>query len=85
MRDIALACVDQLAACRSDTVADWTYLSPSALLESGERTGTYRLGTDELIVDAQGNSTISMEDLAVVLLDGAERPRHSRTRFTAGY
>ncbi|MHB1526768.1 MAG: NAD(P)-dependent oxidoreductase [Candidatus Dormibacteria bacterium] len=85
LRDLALACVGQLAACRSDTVVDWAYLSPAALLEPGERTGTYRLGTDELLVDAQGNSTISMEDLAVVLLDEAERPGHRRTRFTAAY
>lgn len=49
------------------------------------RTGTYRLGRDELVVDAQGRSAISMEDLAVALLDEAEHPRHHRTRFTVGY
>lgn len=84
-RGIALACNAQLEACRAETEVDWAYLSPSALLEPGTRTGTYRLGTDELLVDADGNSAISMEDLAVVLLDEAERPRHHRTRFTAGY
>lgn len=62
LRDLALACVNQVTACCSDTAADWAYLSPAALLEPGERTGTYRLATDELLVDAQGNSTISMED-----------------------
>ncbi|WP_067459309.1 NAD(P)-dependent oxidoreductase [Actinomadura macra] len=81
-RDIAAACADQLAACRADPSADWTYLSPAALLEPGERTGRYRLGTDELLVDATGVSRVSMEDLAVALLDEAERPRHRRTRFT---
>lgn len=84
-RDIALACADQLAACRAETRADWAYLSPPALLEPGERTGEYRSGTDELLVDAQGESRISMEDLAVALLDEAERPRRHRTRFTVGY
>lgn len=84
-RGIALACNAQLELCRADTEVDWTYLSPAALTEPGQRTGNYRLGTDELVVDAQGNSAISMEDLAVVLLDEAERPRHGRTRFTAGY
>ncbi|GAA3048758.1 hypothetical protein GCM10020229_70220 [Kitasatospora albolonga] len=64
---------------------DWAYLSPAAVLEPGERTGSYRLGTDELVVDAEGNSAISMEDVAVALLDEAERPRHHRTRFTVGY
>jgi putative NADH-flavin reductase len=67
------------------TGVDWAYLSPPALLEPGERTGGYRLGADELLVDAEGNSAISMEDVAVALLDEAERPKHHRTRFTVGY
>ncbi|MCD9143356.1 NAD(P)-dependent oxidoreductase [Streptomyces albireticuli] len=82
---IALACNDQLAACRAADDVDWTYLSPAALLEPGTRTGRYRLGTDELVVDAKGESAVSMEDLAVALLDEAENPRHRRTRFTVGY
>ncbi|MEV5709104.1 NAD(P)H-binding protein [Actinoallomurus sp. NPDC052274] len=84
-RDIALACADQLAACQAETGVDWTYLSPPALLEPGERTGAYRLGTDELLTDAEGRSWISMEDLAVALLDEAERPRHHRRRFTVAH
>ncbi|MFI6087472.1 NAD(P)-dependent oxidoreductase [Streptomyces sp. NPDC051218] len=85
-RHIAEASNAQFDAVRTaDTEVDWTYLSPSALLEPGIRTGTYRLGADELIVDADGNSAISMEDLAVAVLDEAERPKHHRTRFTAGY
>ncbi|MBH5336813.1 NAD(P)H-binding protein [Streptomyces pactum] len=84
-RSIALACGEQFAACRADTRADWAYLSPPAVLEPGVRTGTYRLGADELVVDADGNSAISMEDLAVALIDEAERPRHHRVRFTVGY
>jgi putative NADH-flavin reductase len=85
MRDLAQACTDQPEACRAEAGVDWAYLSPAALLEPGERTGNYRLGTDELLVDAEGNSTISMEDLAVALLDEAEQPKHHRTRFTAAY
>lgn len=84
-REIALACNAQLEVCRAETVVDCAYLSPAALLEPGERTGAYRLGADELLVDAEGNSTISMEDLAVALLDEAEQPKHHRTRFTAAY
>lgn len=64
---------------------DWAYLSPSAVLEPGVRTGAYRLGADDLIADDEGNSSISMEDLAVALLDEVERPKHHRTRFTVGY
>ncbi|MEV0406104.1 NAD(P)H-binding protein [Actinoallomurus sp. NPDC050550] len=84
-RDIALACAGQLEVCRAETDVDWAYVSPPAFLEPGERTGAYRLGTDELLVGAQGESRISVEDLAVALVDEAERPRHHRARFTVGY
>lgn len=84
-RPIALACGEQLALHRAATDVDWAYLSPAALLEPGERTGRYRLGRDELVVDGAGVSAISMEDLAVALLDEAERPVHHRTRFTVAY
>ncbi|WP_282785781.1 NAD(P)H-binding protein [Nocardia sp. CC201C] len=86
LQPIATACDRQLDVFRAaDGSVDWTYLSPSALLEPGARTGRFRLGRDELLVDDAGDSGISMEDLAVALLDEAERPQHSRTRFTAGY
>ncbi len=39
-------------------------------------------GGDELLTDEEGESRISMEDLAVALIDEAESPRHHRTRFT---
>ena len=82
---IATACAAQLDACRAETTVDWTYLSPAALLEPGVRTGRYRLGRDALVMDPAGVSALSYEDLAVVLLDEAEQPRHRRVRFTAAY
>ncbi|WP_371749522.1 NAD(P)H-binding protein [Streptomyces sp. NBC_01283] len=86
LRPIALACNEQLDACRTTGHdVDWAYASPPALLEPGVRTGRFRLGTDELIVDADGVSALSMEDFAVALLDEAERPKHHRARFTAAY
>ncbi|WP_299488338.1 NAD(P)H-binding protein [Acaryochloris sp. IP29b_bin.137] len=84
-RDIGQACIDQLEVCRTETKVDWAYLSPPALLQPGKRTGNYRLGTDDLLIDSQGESTITMEDLAVALLDEAECPHHHRTRFTVAY
>ncbi|MFF0742724.1 NAD(P)-dependent oxidoreductase [Streptomyces sp. NPDC004111] len=85
-RPIALACNEQLDVCRSaGPDVDWAYVSPAAIFEPGPRTGSYRLGTDELLVDADGDSAISMEDMAIALLDEAERPKHHRTRFTVGY
>ncbi|BCJ36267.1 3-beta hydroxysteroid dehydrogenase [Actinocatenispora thailandica] len=83
-RAIAAACVDQLARCREHD-GDWTYLSPPAQLDDGPRTGRYRVGRDELVVDEAGESRISVADLAVALVDELERPAHRRCRFTVGY
>jgi len=64
---------------------NWTYFSPAAYFEPGERTGKFRLGTNELISDAKGESRISMEDYAIALVDELETPQHERERFTIGY
>jgi putative NADH-flavin reductase len=64
---------------------DWTFLSPSAQLVPGARTGVFRLGGDTALRDADGRSWISLEDYAVALVDEIEQPRHSRRRFTVGY
>lgn len=64
---------------------NWTYFSPAGFFEPGERTGKFRLGTNQLIADAQGNSRISMEDYAIALVDELEKPAHERARFTIGY
>jgi putative NADH-flavin reductase len=82
---IANACAAQLAVCQEEAGVDWAYLSPPALLEPGPRTGRYRLAADDLVVDESGMSRITNADLAVALLDEAERPKHHRTRFTVGY
>jgi hypothetical protein len=64
---------------------DWTYLSPSAIFEPGQRTGKFRLGQDQLLTAANGKSSISMEDYAIALVDELEQPQHRRQRFTVGY
>lgn len=74
-----------LQALRAENEIDWTFISPSALFEPGERRGHFRLGSDALLVDAAGNSHISMEDYAIALADEIEQPRHHRQRFTVGY
>lgn len=63
---------------------NWTYLSPAALFEPGERTGKYRLGTNNLVSNEKGESRISMEDYAIALVDELERPAHVRARFSVG-
>lgn len=64
---------------------DWVYFSPAGEIAPGERTGTFRLGKDDLIVDAEGKSHISVEDYALAMVDELERHAHSRERFTIGY
>ncbi|WP_369265054.1 hypothetical protein [Streptomyces sp. R35] len=43
------------------TDINWTYFSPPTLIEPGERTGTFRLGGDDLIKDEHGNSRITFD------------------------
>jgi uncharacterized protein len=80
----ALAHQKALELLRASSI-DWTYLSPSAILEPGERTGTFRLGQDTLLTAANGKSWISIEDYAIALVDELEHPQHRRERFTVGY
>lgn len=80
--DLARTAADQLALCRNETRADWTYVTPSALMEPGLRSGNYRVGRDALLVDRDGRSYVSMEDMAVAVVDEIERPAHRRQRFT---
>jgi putative NADH-flavin reductase len=70
---------------RAEKELNWTFLSPSAMFVAGERTGKFRLGTDQLLTAADGKSSISFEDFAVALADEIERPGHIRQRFTVGY
>lgn len=72
---------------------DWTFLPPTGMFSNDEvfgskpggRTGMFRLGTDEQLVSASGESEISYEDFAMALVDELENPRHIRRRFTVGY
>ncbi|MGP4021163.1 NAD(P)-dependent oxidoreductase [Saccharopolyspora sp. 5N708] len=67
---------------------DWFYVSPSANFGAyapGERTGSFRLGDEVLLTDADGNSAISGDDYAIAFVDELEKPAHRRKRFTVGY
>jgi len=70
---------------RQEKELNWTFLSPSALIDFGNRTGKFRMGADQLLVDSAGKSWISFEDFAVAMADEIERPAHNRKRFTVGY
>lgn len=74
-----------LEALRETDDLEWTMIAPSAYFVPGERTGKFRLGEDALLVDANGKSWISYEDLAVAMLNELETPRAIRKRITVGY
>ena len=81
----SLAGADFLDVLRGETELAWTFLSPSAYFIPGERTGKFRLGGDQLLVDGKGESKISYEDFAIALVDELESPVHLHQRFTIGY
>jgi putative NADH-flavin reductase len=78
-----------LAALRTtDTTTDWFYISPPQIYGAftrGERTGSYRLGGDVLLRDADGRSTIGGADFALAVVDEIDNPAHHRQRFTVAY
>ncbi len=84
----ALAARDYLNILKKEDQLDWTYVSPAIEMNAGqphERKGTYRTGLDNPVFDANNKSTISVEDLAVAIVDEVENPKHIRVRFTVGY
>ncbi len=84
-RPLAAAHFDALKYLTSVRDLDWSYLSPAALIQPGSRTGAYRVGFEQLLTDAKGNSAISTEDYALALIDELEHPRHVRERITVAY
>ena len=64
---------------------DWVFFSPAGNIFPGERTASYRLGKDDLVVDAKGESNISVQDYAKAMIDEFETPKHHQERFTIGY
>lgn len=85
IRPGSLATIDALEQLRKEPELEWSFLAPSAEMKPGSRTGKYRLGGDDLLVDANGKSHISLEDFAAAMIDELEHPAHVRHRFTVGY
>lgn len=84
-KPLAKGLSDALNVYRTFDDLDWTFVSPAALIEPGDRTGTYRTGRDQLVADEQGQSRISAEDYAVAILDEIEQPSFVQQRFTVAY
>lgn len=67
---------------------DWAFFSPAFEMHAGTktgRTGKYRLGLENPVFNDEQRSILSVEDLAVVIADEVETPKHHQVRFTAGY
>lgn len=81
-RPVADAHREALEVFRGEPELEWTVVSPAAIIEPGARTGRYRAGGEQLMVDSKGESRISAEDFAVAIADELETPRHVRRRFS---
>lgn len=85
-KPIAIAAIESYDVYRSEaTDLEWSFFSPAAFIQPGERTGKFRTAVDTLVVDANGESRISAEDYAIALVDELEQRQYVRARFTVGY
>lgn len=72
-----------LGDLQNATDIQWTFISPSAFFDpQGNRTGRYKLGKDNLLVNSKGESYVSYADFALAVLDEIENPQHINQRFT---
>lgn len=87
LKPIVKPAIDFLDDLKQEQEIDWTFFSPAMIIFEGPRQGpgSFRLGKDELVVDANGDSKISYADYAIAMVDELEQHQHSRSRFTVGY
>lgn len=84
----ATAARDYLNLIKTEKELNWSFFSPAIEMHPGisaGRTGNYRLGLENPVFDAAGRSTLSVQDLAVVIADEVENNAHAQQRFTAAY
>ena len=70
---------------RTLTDIEWTFVAPPLDLRPGERTGVFRVGPGVVMRDAEGRNSVSMEDLAVAIIDEIESPGYIGRSMTAAY
>ena len=85
LRPIVKPAIDFLDDLRGERKLNWTFFSPAMNFVVGERRGTFRLGKDEMVYDAEGKSEISYADAAIAMVDELEQENNPRGRFTAAY
>ena len=85
--DGANAARDLLTELRGRNDLNWAFISPPICLgadggHSEDRTGKYRLGQDDALMDGDAPAGISVADLAIAIADDGEQKAHLRQRFT---
>lgn len=84
----ASAARDFLNIIQKETELDWTFFSPAIEMHHGTagiRRGTYRTALDTPVFDENHRSILSVEDVAVAIVDELEHPQFIKKRFTAAY
>lgn len=84
----ALAARDYLNEIKKNDTLDWTFFSPAIEMHpgtAGVRKGSYRTALDNPVFDDNGRSILSVEDVAVALVDELEQNNFVKKRFTAAY
>lgn len=84
----ATAARDYLNKIKENNTLDWTFFSPAIEMHQGTagvRTGKYRTALENPVFDENGRSVLSVEDVAVALVDELEQNNHIKQRFTAAY
>lgn len=88
----AMAARDMYTELQKEQTLDWTVLSPAVGFHGGSaaqskgRTAQYRTGKDEPLMQADGQpGDISVQDLAVALVDALDKREHIKARFTVAY
>ena len=67
---------------------DWTFFSPAIEMHQGTagvRKGIYRTALENPVFDEEGRSVLSVEDVAVALVDELDNNQFVKQRFTAAY
>ena len=84
----ATAARDYLNEIKQNKTLDWTFFSPAIEMHQGTagvRKGTYRTALENPVFNEEGRSILSVEDVAVALVDELEQNNFVRQRFTAAY
>ncbi len=82
-KPLAAAMAKALGELRERKDVKWTYISPAGDFRAdGERTGSYILGGEELVLNSKGESVISYADYAIAMVDEATQGNHIQQRIS---